>query len=217
MKIKNNKLIFQTMCILISSIFLFLLLIALILNPWSSAYPDAIINNPLSYNYGVPQTKIATQQLLSYIWFGSNYTVELSQQAQAHMSDVRKLFVVGQICFFMTLILTFWLLHSQTAEEKKKILRISAYANILLLAIIGVFAFFDFNAAFISFHKLFFSNQLWLFPANDSLVIYFPDIFFKSVFISIVFWLIACCCTIIVFTSNWTKKRLHSGEAAQHI
>ena len=51
----------------------------------------------------------------------------------------------------------------------------------------------DFNKAFVLFHKLFFSNDDWLFdPATDEVITILPEEFFMQCAVLIaVFWLIA--------------------------
>ena len=45
--------------------------------------------------------------------------------------------------------------------------------------VIGIYALIDWEKLFVSFHKLFFSNDYWLFdPATDPVILILPDGFF---------------------------------------
>ena len=203
--------------IICTSSFLFLLLAALALNPWSAIYSGTFYSNPQAYLYGTHQTQLATNQILLYVWFGQNYSIELSQQAQIHMSDVRHLFLISQILLLIFGILVIFLLRKKEAMKVKKIIKTSAIVVLSFVFLIGALSLFGFDNLFIVFHKIFFSNNLWLFPSTDSLIIFFPEYFFQTIFEILGTWFTICCCLLLFFLRDKTKKRLSSGKAAQHI
>lgn len=57
----------------------------------------------------------------------------------------------------------------------------TSFYTLIFVAIIGVFAFVNFNTFWTYFHKVFFSNDLWLMnPATDALVNLFPEQLFSA-------------------------------------
>lgn len=108
-----------------------------------------------------------------------------NEQDRLHMADVRNLFIGGlqvrTICVGIIGILIVLLIIRKV--EWKKLL-VEVYGKVLgLLAGILLFVVLacciDFTACFTIFHKIFFTNDLWLFdPATDYMIRMLPEGFF---------------------------------------
>src|SRR5690554_1202408 len=154
---------------------------------------------------------MATDRLLDYI-VGKEESLEFdvvvaNQQTQMfnekeieHMIDVKTLYnamvvvqYVGYGMFLLSIIIGL-------AIYKKKLfpilLEASKKALVFLLVIIvgiGLMAIIDFNSFWNAFHKVLFTNDLWLLnPATDRMIVMVPLHFFQQLVARIVlYWLIS--------------------------
>ena len=116
-----------------------------------------------------------------------------NEQDRLHMADVKNLFLggmkVGWICFGAGLVLLGILIYMKT-DWKKLFLR--AYSMALgvwaiVLAFLGIAFSIDFTRCFTIFHKIFFTNDLWIFdPATDYMIRMLPEGFFFDMVIRII-------------------------------
>ena len=115
-----------------------------------------------------------------------------SEREKVHMADCKALFdggfTIRKAAAVIFAALTFTL-----AVKKKfsldRLIKYSAVVSGIILAaalVIGILAAVDFNACFIVFHKLFFSNDLWILDPAEDLVInilvepFFADMALKT-------------------------------------
>lgn len=108
-----------------------------------------------------------------------------NEQDRLHMADVRNLFIGGlqvrTICVGIIGILVVLLITGK-AEWKKLLVEVygkvlGLFAGILLFVVLA--CCIDFTACFTIFHKIFFTNDLWLFdPATDYMIRMLPEGFF---------------------------------------
>ena len=104
----------------------------------------------------------------------------------AHMEDVKELFLSGLRIIFICIILNIILLIILFILSKKKILIYLANGMLLgsvvflsILLILGFIISTDFTRYFILFHKIFFTNDLWILdPTTDRLINMVPEGFF---------------------------------------
>ena len=105
-----------------------------------------------------------------------------SNQAVKHMVDVKSLFDSTKIANALTLLVltgtTVFFFSKKRLREMKKGVVLGIIILTLLILFVFTLSLLDFNYAFIIFHKVFFRNDLWLFPPNDSLVKLFSISFF---------------------------------------
>lgn len=107
-----------------------------------------------------------------------------SVSGNAHFYDVKKLFILNDVLLLLTApgaLLT--LKHWWKQHLFWRLYRPFQVALITPLLVAGM-ASVNFNAFFIGFHHLFFSNSDWLFdPATDPIIIVLPEAFFAHCFI----------------------------------
>lgn len=100
-----------------------------------------------------------------------------TEREKIHMADCKKFFNIGYDIRTISLI-TFvisicFLIITKKLNINDIIKSAGAISSIIILLIIGIgiFALIDFNYCFILFHKLAFSNDLWLLDPSEDLII----------------------------------------------
>lgn len=211
---KSSQVIVISACFLIFSC-------ALILNPLSTIYENSIEKTSNDLVYGKESTQNVLNQLLVYVWFSKDYDIALSEQAKLHMADVRDIFASGQILLLILMGLTYLILRKKSSILKKKILFQSVIASFVVFLLLIVAVSTNFETTFIVFHELLFKNALWMFPATDSLILYFPQSFFYMISVQIIIWQIVFHSTVLIFLLLLRVKehqqRLSSSKPSQHI
>jgi len=112
-----------------------------------------------------------------------------NQREIDHMVDVK--FIISLLKRFIYALLVvlalslFYLLRKKT--DLKSIFIGQFYTTIaVFLGVIGM-AMTDFNAYFIKFHQLFFTNDLWLLdPKTDRMIMLLPEVIFRDIVVVIV-------------------------------
>ncbi|WP_353485880.1 TIGR01906 family membrane protein [Apilactobacillus xinyiensis] len=115
----------------------------------------------------------------------------LSYQGNIHFRDVKRLILFNNSLMGLTILL-FYRLYFKLYKRKQRWMIIESLRRInLIIYLFLVFCLADFKSAFISFHKLFFSNNYWIFNLkNDSLIKILPIDFFAQSFLIIVLFIL---------------------------
>ena len=133
-----------------------------------------------------------------------------SEREIAHMGDVRVLFMAGIRFLGFALILIILLMGSSrllACENEPKIFRISTgiglvSGGILVLAsfaALGVHIITHFEQDFVTFHHMFFDNDLWILnPAEDMLINIVPEGFFFDTATRIVLYYVVLMLLMII-------------------
>lgn len=140
-----------------------------------------------------------------------------------HMADVRNLFVGAQKLRAAAILLTAVLLIGMrvflcrsTRSFARLVCRSMLRGTVLFLCIAAVFGIIfatDFTGAFITFHHLFFSNDLWILdPSVDMLINIVPEGFFFDTAVRILGMFAAVLIAICAFCI-WQLRRLKAGSA----
>lgn len=119
-----------------------------------------------------------------------------NEQDRLHMADVKDLFLGGLRVRTVTLMLAVVLFVAVAAQKHRKkeelpgfLLRMYTIALgvfLGLIVLLGIAFAIDFNACFTVFHKIFFTNDLWLFdPETDYMIRMLPEGFFADMAIRI--------------------------------
>lgn len=108
-----------------------------------------------------------------------------NDKEKQHMIDVRKIFDHVRIITVVSVLIFFGCLFSLAKFFPKKTLYRSLIliggVPIVFLAMLTVVALIDFHEAFTVFHKIFFTNELWLLdPRTDILIQMLPQPFFEQ-------------------------------------
>ena len=129
---------------------------------------------------------------------------QMSESGRIHFTDCKKIFDLVQILFLLSgAVLLAWgrILKSRKETTRQasgkrgrneriqrihdrpfyssRCLFITGFLLTGIPAAIGIYALLDWEKLFVSFHRLFFSNDYWLFdPATDPVILILPDGFF---------------------------------------
>ena len=115
-----------------------------------------------------------------------------NEQDRLHMADVRNLFLGGlKLRNYAVILAIILLIFLGVKKADFRRLIPSGYLQALLFylvlaAILGVAMSIDFTSCFTLFHKLFFTNNLWIFdPATDYMIRMLPEGFFSDMVIRV--------------------------------
>ncbi|OUP51275.1 TIGR01906 family membrane protein [Lachnoclostridium sp. An181] len=114
-----------------------------------------------------------------------------NDQDRFHMGEVKVLFLGGLklrnilACFAVILFAVALFLKPRKGEMCKTILATLA-GIVCALVVIGILCAVNFDAVFVTFHHIFFDNDLWLFdPATDYMIRMLPEGFFFDMVVRI--------------------------------
>jgi len=167
--------------ICIPLVIIFSNLLLLIFNPRS--YFDIYEKTSVYRQIDRQAANQATKELIDYFKDKNNFDPNyFSGQAILHLRDVKKLINLVEVS---TLILTGVLLISSSYLVFKKKLHFlknaflyGSIATFIISLIFTILLVFSFQNAFLLFHKIAFTNNLWLFNESDNLIKLFPIAFF---------------------------------------
>lgn len=136
-----------------------------------------------------------------------------NEQDRLHMADVRNLFLGGlklrNICIVAAIVLILGLAAGKT-DFKRLIPRAYFKAVLIFAALIlclGAACAVDFTACFTLFHKIFFTNDLWMFdPASDYMIRMLPEGFFLDMVIRIGGMFIGMLAALWIVFALWKRK-----------
>ncbi|WP_052447378.1 TIGR01906 family membrane protein [Clostridium polynesiense] len=106
---------------------------------------------------------------------------KMSKEGEIHFKEVKEIFNLVDMLFYTSLLL-FFLIYIY-AKKKNKLssgfLNIASWLLILLPAGLFIPFIINFNKSFVIFHKLFFSNDYWIFdPDLDPIINALPEEYF---------------------------------------
>lgn len=150
--------------------------------------------------------------------FGGETKEVFNDREKAHMIDVRNLFhgakKLSRICVYMGGCILILLLIF--AKQKRDVFRGYTYSNYIFLAIfafIAVYAATDFTNFWLSFHYVFFTNDLfYLNPATDNLILMVPEQFFFDLVFRIVGWFVGICAVLYAVSLYFGKRQLKGAK-----
>lgn len=131
----------------------------------------------------VPEADNVAFDLIQYLKSSDVQPDFFNEKEKLHLKDVKELINKLIIVLYVSLIIfvaSFFIL------KKKLFFNALFRGTILTIFVIFIFflmSFFDFSLLFVQFHKIFFSNDLWLLnPVTDNLLKLFPEQFFYGAF-----------------------------------
>jgi len=106
----------------------------------------------------------------------------LNERELSHMEDVRNVISIANLLFafsFISLISGFSYFSKHEKRFLLQAIRKSSLAVFVIALVLSIVILVDFNAAFFSFHEIFFVRN-FIFPADNLLKILYPDEFFQG-------------------------------------
>lgn len=179
----------------------------------------------VSKNTGIEQNELMeiTDALLSYLKgeredlevygkvFGSERLI-FDERDQAHMVDVRDLFLKGFALKRLLLILlvnafVYLLVRKHRIALARTVLR-SSLISIGTVLLLGLIISTDFSKYFDIFHYIFFDNDLWrLDPQRSILINLVPLGFFMDIVLRIAMYFFGCLGASIVLSTYYLKRK----------
>lgn len=144
---------------------------------------------------------------------GSLLSLNLTQQEQSHMQDVKNLFANLEFIFLFFSVLTISMLFFLLIKDKKRYrafvvdyLFFGGISLIIFILVLSIFSLAGFDFLFDLFHRVFFSQGNYLFSTQSTLITLFPSEFFFDALKRI---LISCIVIAIFFVvvAYLLKKR----------
>lgn len=139
-----------------------------------------------------------------------------NEQDRLHMADVRNLFLGGLKLRNYAVILAIILmivLRAKKADFQRLVPQgylHALFVYLILAAILGVAMSIDFTSCFTLFHKLFFTNNLWIFdPETDYMIRMLPEGFFFDMVIrvGVIFIVLLAVPGVAAVVYNWKWKK----------
>lgn len=108
-------------------------------------------------------------------------TIDYSKQGKIHFEEVRDIFQIFKLIFYVTGILSIISTIINIKNKNIKFLDTTSKINILLPVITAIPLIINFNYFFVKFHEIVFSNDYWIFnPIIDPVIKMLPEeIFFN--------------------------------------
>ncbi len=164
----------------------------------------------LSYHTTIfffPQT-IVQENTISYL---NDNTITLLQNYTAlelsHLEDVRAVMLWADYVFYASFLLgLIWLAYGFKRKLLPKMLLYGGISIVMVIGLILLFSVISFNSSFTAFHKIFFPQGNWQFPADSLLIQTFPlDFFIKIAFI--IFIQTLCWGSLFIVVGYHLQKR----------
>lgn len=172
---------------------------------------------------------VATDTLLDYLQdYRNNINVKVEvedverevfdEREKAHMVDVKNLYqnalLIRNVMLAVVIALGFFLYYDKKNEFKEVITYAYIRVSILFLFIVTAIVFYaisDFTSFWTNFHKIFFTNDLWLLNPNTSIMInMFPETFFNHLVFAIAISFILIIIGFFIYSVRYQKKLRNS-------
>ena len=147
---------------------------------------------------------------------GTEYAA-FNQKEQQHMADVQSLFrmckLIGFVCLGGFILTELFLNNGEKDHTNWRTFRRTLIAVLAVVSVVIVLACIDFNSLFILFHKVAFTNDLWLLnPQTDLLIRLMPTQFFilYAVLIGLL-WLTGMAVLLVASTIFINKSKQTEG------
>lgn len=154
-------------------------------------------------------------ELINYLQSGFPLLTDFfNEKEKAHLQDVKRIIDVFLLVFYLSVIfsvvLILILLYKKQYLEVFNGLFTSSLIVIAILVLIFLLSL-NFQKLFLNFHRVFFTNNLWLLnPSTDNLINLFPENFFISALKRILFidLITALILLIVSFILKRTKQHI---------
>lgn len=140
-------------------------------------------------------------------------TIQVFEERELnHMEDVKVLFDYGYKIKFATMYISILCLGYLFIKNKYvafKAIRVGSILYLVAIGIIVVLAYIDFNRVFVIFHKILFTNDLWLLnPKEDIMIQMLPLDFFMGIGIKIaIMYLLYIFLSVFISTFIMSRNR----------
>lgn len=148
-------------------------------------------------------------------------TPHFNEKEIMHMKDVQVLFDYARILKYVSLgIAVAIIIYFNIIFNKKaigKVMLFGLFANHIIVLLIGLIVATDFTKYWTIFHKIFFTNELWLLdPATDLMIQMLPESFFSGMAVKIVLSFFIYLAILQVTGLYYMKRSIKNGKVQQN-
>lgn len=149
-----------------------------------------------------------------------------NEQDRLHMADVRNLFLGGlKLRNYAVILATILMivLMAKKADFRRLVPQgylQALFVYLILAAILGVAMSIDFTSCFTLFHKLFFTNNLWIFdPETDYMIRMLPEGFFSDMVIrvGVIFIVLLAVPGVTAVVYSWKRKKKEISKTYKRV
>lgn len=176
-------------------------------------FPPAQLFTPKARSYNAIQTLLYTRGGIS-----EQDLINLSvynEREIKHLVDVYKvtrvMFIVEPLALIAILAAFFFLWRKR--ETKLNAARGLFYGGIFtfaLVGVIGIFSLLSFDSFFVTFHRIFFEGETWLFNYTDSLIQFYPVEFWMTAAYGIALFVLLGA-VLVTALGAWLLRRATQG------
>jgi integral membrane protein (TIGR01906 family) len=129
-----------------------------------------------------------------------------------HLVDVYNvshvIFILEPI-FFLVLVVGLFLLWRKRATRVNaaNALFYGGIFTFIFIGAIGLFSLFAFDNFFVTFHRIFFSGDSWLFFTTDSLIQFYPEVFWMTAAYGIALFVLLCAVLVTAVGAILMRRR----------
>lgn len=140
----------------------------------------------VEYNLSQDQITRNYEGLIDYMFAGPEAKLEfdglpMSPQGEFHFVEVKNLFKIAFNGMIISGLLSLALGIHLIRQKRYAFLNLGSLLVFLIPALLSIPVLVDFNATFIRFHEIVFSNDYWIFdPALDPIIRYLPESLFMK-------------------------------------
>lgn len=155
-----------------------------------------IFNLPKKTTYSIDTIKLNYNTMIDYLKPFSNKpfhlpTLQYSKQGKIHFQEVKEIFNNMSLIFIIVIIILTFILYYHYKKKDSTFLKYCAINCIIITSVTALIGYFNFDKAFLIFHKIFFKNDYWLFdPTKDQIINILPQEFFRNCSILILIFII---------------------------
>ena len=137
-----------------------------------------------------------------------------SQDEKDHMKDVRGLFVTAYVVLGLSAVLALVCVLCMRGDRKKAtrgfLCGMGLFA--LAIAVLAALIALDFNAAFLTMHKLLFRNGLWRMTWDEFMIRMFPEEFFSDACVRIGLRYLGAIAAEILLLTGGKRKEISEND-----
>ena len=135
-------------------------------------------------------------------------SIEYSKYGQIHFQDVKRIFTSIDVLLIVTALINVLGLIFNIKRKSFDFLKYTSAMLILVPAVLFTAIMINFDAAFVTFHKIFFKNDYWLFdPTIDPIITILPEEFFFHTALLIITMLIVSMIALMLMYKRLTLKK----------
>lgn len=200
------------------SLAVFLLCISIMAVLWCKPlYP--LYRGELTNPYHLSETEI-NENYSRLIDYNTRFSISrlnliklsMSPEGRQHFVEVRVIFQIILWLMLASGILLFLLAIWNIRRKNLTFLRNGALCALGLPIVLALPLLIDFSSAFTAFHKLFFSNDYWIFdPKKDPVILYLPESFFMKMGLSIL-GLLLVFAALCILAYQLIKSQVYSSH-----